>query len=334
MRMRYIDIAKGILIILIVLGHSGFPFTEYLYLFHVAAFVFLSGVVYKYEITTLKSQFKKLIKNLYLPYIAYQFVFYIILFVFHDKNKINAYSILNILFLGGNETTHLLGGLWYIVAFFQVSVIFTLIHKVASFFEKSIVIEGGISLLLFIFSNVLLERGITFPRHLSTALVLVLIFYLGVLYKNKNITIQFNLSYFLVCIVLLGVFNAFGKIDVGNNEFVNPLFFLSTTLLGVYCVIFVAKTLENKKIKIFEYIGKNTFTILALHFLAFRIINVFIVYIYSYPVQYIYSFPIIQESSSLWWLYTIFGIAFPLLAKKIISAINDYVKCFLIEKRG
>lgn len=38
-----IDMIKGMAIIFVVLGHCGFPWTDYLYLFHMAVFLMASG---------------------------------------------------------------------------------------------------------------------------------------------------------------------------------------------------------------------------------------------------------------------------------------------------
>lgn len=38
-----IDIIKGIAILLMVLGHSGFPYSDYIYLFHMAIFFMCTG---------------------------------------------------------------------------------------------------------------------------------------------------------------------------------------------------------------------------------------------------------------------------------------------------
>ncbi len=43
MRNTKIDVIKGMAIILVVLGHCGFPATNFIYLFHMAVFFIASG---------------------------------------------------------------------------------------------------------------------------------------------------------------------------------------------------------------------------------------------------------------------------------------------------
>ncbi|MDC4245919.1 acyltransferase family protein [Clostridium perfringens] len=46
-RLDYLDIAKGLLIISVVLCHSPFENAYYLYWFHMPAFFIISGMLYK-----------------------------------------------------------------------------------------------------------------------------------------------------------------------------------------------------------------------------------------------------------------------------------------------
>lgn len=46
-RDKTLDIAKGIFIILVVSGHSTFPYTDVIYWFHMPAFFIVSGILYK-----------------------------------------------------------------------------------------------------------------------------------------------------------------------------------------------------------------------------------------------------------------------------------------------
>ena len=52
-RIDWIDIFKGLAIILVVVGHSTGLFNAYIYQFHVAAFFFISGWVAKFDGTSL-----------------------------------------------------------------------------------------------------------------------------------------------------------------------------------------------------------------------------------------------------------------------------------------
>lgn len=75
-----IDILKGLGIILMVAGHSGFPFTRFIYLFHMAIFFIASGFCFKSQSsdnigTTIKFVKSRFVK-LWLPYVVWTAVFF------------------------------------------------------------------------------------------------------------------------------------------------------------------------------------------------------------------------------------------------------------------
>lgn len=93
MRNNIIDIAKGIGIILVVAGHSMEWPKNFIYLFHMPLFFFLSGYCYNREysnnIYSIKILFIKRIKSLYFPFIKYGLIFWALHNFFY---KINIYS--------------------------------------------------------------------------------------------------------------------------------------------------------------------------------------------------------------------------------------------------
>src|SRR5215510_11051547 len=79
-RVAYVDIAKGIGIILVVMGHNDFalisPFAHKLiYSFHMPMFFFMSGMFFKPDIpfwSFLQSRFKRVLK----PFVAMLLIIY------------------------------------------------------------------------------------------------------------------------------------------------------------------------------------------------------------------------------------------------------------------
>jgi fucose 4-O-acetylase-like acetyltransferase len=74
-----IDIARGIGIFFVVLGHSGFPYTRVLYLFHVSLFFVISGFLHNLEysssVESLRTLLWKRVKSLYFPYVLVNILF-------------------------------------------------------------------------------------------------------------------------------------------------------------------------------------------------------------------------------------------------------------------
>src|SRR5574344_758282 len=81
-RLSWIDLSKGILICLVIVGHLvpgphwklNNP-VDYVYMFHMPAFFILSGILNKKkEKIQISEIIKKKVKRLLLPYISYVFV--------------------------------------------------------------------------------------------------------------------------------------------------------------------------------------------------------------------------------------------------------------------
>ena len=83
-RQPWIDIFKGISILLVVLGHMSIPQKLYtwIYLFHMYAFFFIAGVTYHYRETRSWWQyFCGSVRRLYVPYLCYGTVWNLILII-------------------------------------------------------------------------------------------------------------------------------------------------------------------------------------------------------------------------------------------------------------
>lgn len=91
MRNINIDIAKGIGIMLVVIGHTDSPLHDFIYLFHMPLFFFLSGYAYK-KIDSYNpiKVIKKRFKSLYIPFISIQLVYLMLHNIFIKINILNS----------------------------------------------------------------------------------------------------------------------------------------------------------------------------------------------------------------------------------------------------
>ena len=142
-----LDSMRGIGIVLMVLGHSGFPGTDYIYLFHMALFFMLSGWFFSLRGGLVHFVRRKLV-TLWLPFVAANTVFTVCNNLFLrlkiltadariaeiPGNSVTApVSIKDIIgrtvhwcvFDGG---TQLGGAMWFIQALFQISLLYAVIE--------------------------------------------------------------------------------------------------------------------------------------------------------------------------------------------------------------
>ncbi|WP_261379745.1 acyltransferase family protein [Bacillus licheniformis] len=78
-RIEWIDVSKGVGIILVVLGHTPTPdwLKTFIFAFHMPLFFFLSGLVYHDGNMTFTSFLLKKIKTLLLPYFIFSVLAYL-----------------------------------------------------------------------------------------------------------------------------------------------------------------------------------------------------------------------------------------------------------------
>ena len=66
--------------------------------------------------------------------------------------------------------------------------------------------------------------------------------------------------------------------------------------------------------RIMIYVGNASLTIMALHFLAFKVVGLLQILIYGYSIDYLSAFPAISDRINIWWIpYVFCGVALPLL---------------------
>lgn len=336
-RYEFIDVAKALLMILTVIGHSGSPFTPYIYLFHLSGFVFFSGFLFKEKTFDLKKNIEKKIKTLYFPYVKYQLIFLFLSTIFSltyiykynpDYYTLRHYvnGIIATLTFGGGGGD-LLGAMWFIVLLLEVSILYIVIYYLAVKVFKSNKLLDFIIIFLYIFGMTLNHFQIYLPRYIDTAMIMVIFYQLGFYFNKYKNRIPINIFYFIIALINLYILNQFGKVDIGVHNFTNFCFFLISSLSGIYCIIYVSNTFVKYGIsQYFIYIGKNTMTILALHFLSFKLVTYLIIISNSYSFERLSEFPILIDHTNLWFLYSIVGIIIPLLFKYTYNCILSYIK--------
>ena len=135
----------------------------------------------------------------------------------------------------------------------------------------------------------------------------------------------------IFCLAMLLILNAFGTIEISQNQYTNIVYFIGVSLLGWYFIYelsyFVSKI--KRATNVLNYIGKNTMPILILHFVAFKLVNIIGVIVTKKDIMMISDFPVTFKDGAVWIVYTFFGIAIPLLVSKIKCNIK-----FKLSKKG
>ncbi len=344
---QYMDIAKALGIIAVVLGHSGVPSIEhFVNLYHMSLFFFISGFLYNDKYTDNPvSLVKKRIISLYKPYLIYELI-YLLLHNFFFR--INIYNVmfgvpdrlihpynasefvkafLAIIAFAGREP--MAGVFWFFASLFFVNVIFCYL----SWFIKRTFKSNGeyirvlCIVILFAAGNLATKYGYNIPRF-NNSLVMVLVYYMGYMFRRYESYINCENTYFaVISIVLLTVSSLYGAVAVGTNNYLSPDFLLAAAVFGIYSNLYISKLIIRKNIfnKLLIYIGQNTVAIMALHFLSFKVVSLIQIKVYSLPGYMLAKYPVVDGGRGWFILYSIAGVFLPLALYYIMGKLKKLV---------
>lgn len=214
------------------------------------------------------------------------------------------------------------GACWFLKVLFMVSVCYLVGDYIAKKISKKhvLVIQLIVSLLMLVFGYLCSIRGVTGKGIAQTASFYILYFigHLFAIYKNKCTDIHWKKWLILLLGSFIGLIflNHYGSIDLAGNSYENPFFLLSTSILGwlfLYSISYFIKNVRAIK-NTMICIGKNTLSVLILHFLAFKLVGIVVVAYYEVPAFCLASFPSLYGERGLWWVaYTIVGVGVPVI---------------------
>lgn len=269
-RIEWIDILKGISIIMVVIGHIDYcpMFLNYFFdPFFLTAFLFCYGYTFNSSIS-LKEFSKKRIKTLLIPLIFFSLLIILTRYIFtlseHNGLIIDLKQMLLQIRGQGDD-------LWFIALMFIASFPFYFISKLVKNRKVYIPI-----LVLCFCSSYIYDRvcGIALPWHLQ--IVGSAILYMGIGYYCNKWKVQLNIkrdikgSIFVVLATIIYIVSIFINISIlKNTSFTfysysnNIVMYIIITVLGLIMSISVAKYIS--KSNILSFFGKNTLLIFALH---------------------------------------------------------------------
>ena len=351
-RYKFLDVAKGIAIILMVFGHctEWNKIYNYIYLFHMATFIFISGYLFKNRcfsnLKELTDYLKARIKKLYLFYLKYEMLFFLLTNIFlyvgfysstikygdiivQPLNSISNILKQVLLIIMGAGKVPFGGMLWFIISLIFITLGYSVIRYISNK-QKIInpkVCEKIIIVICFIIGCVKYDF---IPTKINSACTLMLIYDLGneaYIHRSK---IKFN-NYILTIIAFISliILNNYGFIRMVENRFSNPIYFVVCSILGIYLVLSIANLITNKWVYLsnkLEYLGQITLLIMAWHLLAFKIamiIQFTFEKINFKNLAYLYGY----HTNNLWIiLYMICGIGLPIVIDKITKSIKNKMR--------
>lgn len=280
-REKWIDVVRGFLIILVVLGHSiSGPYydlnsgIDYIYLFHMPAFFILSGYLYKDRDESIFKLLFKRAKRLLIPYISYLILINIPIIInnyIDTKDIANLYRNIIFTLLGGQFLNQYSGVLWFLTCLFFTEAFFIISNRL--FKNDYLRIISVVFLYTLAHIEAWFFSGGKLPLALDISLITITYFAIGFYFKklliNRKVAIiSFIISIVTLFLIKIGYIN-FG-LELWGHHYTNYILDLIIPASISLMIFNLCSYLE--KSKILEELGKNTITIMCLHISLNRLI--------------------------------------------------------------
>lgn len=301
-RIAWIDVMKALLIILMVMGHTGSPFLIYIYLFHMSAFFVISGYTFRGEQYSVGAYIRKKFLTILLPAYAVNLVYTVFYWL---MQRAGVYALVQTtdpislkdrvlgLFLR-YQTTDLGGATWFLLVLFEVEVLIRLYAWLAEKLGTQKVLwvlaaaSGAASYAL------KLHNTTTLPYMLDLALMGCLYFGIGVFLERTNVRqLLFRGRYVLipVCVILTYYFGHIyfrGRLPMNwpSRNFKNVFLQLTAAFGPAYLTGLISVGLAKTRLcNVLSWLGRRTYCVVVFHFAALRLVYAAGVVLGRFPLE-------------------------------------------------
>lgn len=348
LQQEYWDILKGIGALCIVIGHCIMPIQNFVYLFHVPLFFFISGFMFSedkygdYPYDNIKGRMKSWVKYvvMYVVYILFHNIFLRLDMLRIDESAYSpsqmveqmAYAVI------GDGDELLAGPLWFVPVLVIGSGVMGFIICLSRKIEKKTgrVLHKIIFQLLIICSlttvgYLMILYGWDLAAHMQIALAVQLYFWIGYLMRNyvKDFEKYIKLWVSIVAFVILAIYSQSHLYSLVDG-LVDPMMYVMS-FVGFYFCMSLAKIIcqvKHPKIvkKLFVSMGQASFLLMGTHFVIIRGIDrVYAGYMKDLSMMYDYY---LGNHNCLIPLYLLLGIGIPLVLRGIWKG---GVKCWIAK---
>lgn len=285
-RLEWVDAAKGIGIVLVVMAHVPIPdsLKQFIYSFHMPLFFLLSGLMFRSSSISAVSFIQKKAKSLLLPYLYFSVITYVFwfsvtrFFAFKGQTDIDPFVPFTGIFISNADDARLTHNpaIWFLTTLFLVDMLFFLMHRLTKGRRA-----GLILLTIFCgaagYATTFLDQS--FPWNANVALTAVVFYSIGFLAKGWFVELK-TYPTLLLCTGLLAL-TAFAqsnhsRVDMRVNDFGDILIFYVCGLLGSAAIMYLS--FKFKSSPILTYLGRHSIVILVLQFAGIDIMKAIVYY--------------------------------------------------------
>jgi acyltransferase len=304
-RYSFIDNAKAIGIVLVVLGHSrGLPeaLSHLIFGFHVPLFFFISGFLIKPEKLKERvgSNARKILRSLGLPYLlffALAWLYWLTTRNIGGKALLSAgrawYGPLAGLFSGLESNLYIDPPLW----FFPCLIMTVIVYQASRKFLSLKISTGLFVALAFVLAIIwpLSSPSARLPLGLDNMWIALAFYAMGQYLRVENALITTYRSRGVLAVVFLIAFSLLayavtltGRVDLANMQFgMLPALYLPTALFGIVATLAISQCLPRSRLA--DWLSENTLTIFPAHFLFLSLVRGVATSLHLIPNDYNYA---------------------------------------------
>lgn len=318
---------KGLAIAGVVAGHLRIDMLEmFVNYWHLPVFFFVSGYFLKQKhIDNSKEFIISRCRRLLVPFVAYALI---ALLLHNPLSELNIISeakyglsgLINgfkhLLLLSSNES--LIGAMWFLPSLFIVSIFSIFAIKYSNHSKSAVCLWGGVVFAAIIFSYARVPSPYSIWQNISISWLFIAGYYCSRTKLDDKAAkwYCFVVSALLIAVLILSGMRFGLQASMINTQ---PILFPVAFIAGIVMINYLSHIMTNTNLgTIFGFIGNYSFSIMALHFVGFKLVT----YVRTFVDDSVElsSFPVDTTDIHIYGLlYWVVGIAFPVLVAMTVG---------------
>lgn len=283
-RIEWVDIAKGIGIILVVLGHClniDTPVFHIIFMFHMPLFFILGGYVFNNKKRFQVFMCKK-IQTLVIPFFCFYLMGLVVTLIIPEwRDGLSKEGIIKDLWLADPNAIHN-SSIWFLICLFWVQMLFWIISKMRWITQITVIAFLYIVGMVYSYYRPVFMGYNRLPLNLDVVPIACMFFAIGYFMKEQQLvsklfssrTVQIIVGLFSVIGIWM-IYKWNGYVNLHGLRFGNPVAYFAGGIVGSLFVIDLSGLIEKMdlfKIKeILLFYGKNSLIILGFQSLLIRL---------------------------------------------------------------
>ena len=262
-RIEYIDLAKGICILLVVIDHTylrhffgnkPYPLYSAFIQMRMPLYFILSGLFFKDYAGGIAEFVLRKVNRILIPDYFFYFTLYGITGV--------------VLSLTGYEMGRVCSAQWFLICLFEMNVVFVLLYTLTKrLFSRQLVRDVALAILVFCVGTIGYHVGML-PWYFGSVMTCLPFLWIGYLLNRRISFFQWNIKWWVA--LPLGMALIYGLNTIRAHEFFYRNFFdvplpqvYATGTIGTLGVLLISRVLKH--LPVISYIGRYSIIVLIMH---------------------------------------------------------------------